>query len=812
MPVYILGLEGFWKKGFLILVLNIREIWFKSGPKFTSQYLSECSRALICWAGNEKFIQGKTLISITNSGLPKIIPIYLRKQISGLKLGSDSSKLVFRAVLTGLSVYRVIGFSPIFKWETITDPFTGSTQTLPEMELSRVIKLIRPIKHLKKPDFTEISESSGPNYPRATWSSALDAFALALHPKQALSFIKWCRHYRWDLPIVWWLMILGLTMPLLLLVKALQMVTFQRYDLFPSGTLCIGRLATVLEARGKVRIVAIVDYWTQLVLKPLHHSIFKTLRRIPQDGTFDQVSPMKELLNRVSISGERIASFDLSAATDRLPAALQVQILNLMGVPGDLWISLLHRDYVYRGKDGEGENVSRVLNYAVGQPMGAYSSWGMLAITHHIIVQIAAGRVGFSNSWFRDYAVLGDDVIIAHELVAQSYKSLMNDLGVEINMTKSHHGNVAEFAKRWIHPHYGELTPVGAGNILTVVRNIRLMPNLVMDLSMKGYPYLWNMVQRAVSQMPSKNLNDHFVALACTLFCLGPSGILLSGTQRPAEWLGSWASKYYGGTVNLPNLLNAILFARQCDRHSEIEQENARNREARERVLALWTMWPLTSYIFNNRKWCHYPPNAKTLGWLLGLSQDTNDLGRPVNPFAQWRLPWSFRINWQRLFWAGVQRISPGFHAYSLEKEVLHTFVLRSSWENELKRSRNITKWAQSRGQEDMDDLIQTGINRLSRPLDDLESVVSTDIDWNREILSSDYVNRTLSIYARVMELLHPPTPDLDKSLSLTVYQHSSADDELISNGVTTMSEVIGDAHSQNTVILPEKRKTIIYL
>jgi len=34
------------------------------------------------------------------------------------------------------------------------------------------------------------------------------------------------------------------------------------------------------------------------------------------------------------------------------------------------------------------------LQYAVGQPMGALSSWAMLALTHHMIVQWAAVRAG----------------------------------------------------------------------------------------------------------------------------------------------------------------------------------------------------------------------------------------------------------------------------------------------------------------------------------------------------------------------------------------------------------------------------------
>jgi len=32
--------------------------------------------------------------------------------------------------------------------------------------------------------------------------------------------------------------------------------------------------------------------------------------------------------------------------------------------------------------------------YGCGQPMGAYSSWAMLALTHHFLVQVSAWRAG----------------------------------------------------------------------------------------------------------------------------------------------------------------------------------------------------------------------------------------------------------------------------------------------------------------------------------------------------------------------------------------------------------------------------------
>jgi len=75
--------------------------------------------------------------------------------------------------------------------------------------------------------------------------------------------------------------------------------------------------------------------------------------------------------------------------------------------------------------------------YAVGQPMGAYSSFPMLALTHHVIVQVAARRAGIGQ-WFSNYAILGDDIVIADPRVAPHYLNIMRDtLGVDINLSKS---------------------------------------------------------------------------------------------------------------------------------------------------------------------------------------------------------------------------------------------------------------------------------------------------------------------------------------------------------------------------------------
>jgi len=92
----------------------------------------------------------------------------------------------------------------------------------------------------------------------------------------------------------------------------------------------LGRLGTKDEPAGKVRVFAMVDPWTQWILHPLHSILFSVLKRIREDATFDQVGKLEVVMKDIMARGYRKAkafSFDLSAATDRLPVSLQVRIL-----------------------------------------------------------------------------------------------------------------------------------------------------------------------------------------------------------------------------------------------------------------------------------------------------------------------------------------------------------------------------------------------------------------------------------------------------------------------------------------------------
>jgi hypothetical protein len=216
-----------------------------------------------------------------------------------------------------------------------------------------------------------------------------------------------------------------------------------------------GRLSVKIEPAGKARVFAMVDYWTQVALKPLHEYIFSILREIPQDGTFNQLKPVKRLIENTK-SDQKIYSFDLSAATDRLPVLLQGLLLwQIFGRHfASTWKALLcGRSYYLSAMHCRAAGIGKRgkdFRYAVGQPMGALSSWAMLALTHHALVQFAAYRAGEAR-WFDLYAVLGDDVVIAHDGVAREYVRLCEMIGLGIGIAKSleARGQTLEFAKKF---------------------------------------------------------------------------------------------------------------------------------------------------------------------------------------------------------------------------------------------------------------------------------------------------------------------------------------------------------------------------
>jgi hypothetical protein len=104
------------------------------------------------------------------------------------------------------------------------------------------------------------------------------------------------------------------------LKEGLQAEIFR--GVLPTDTGRIRKLARVDDKEGKTRVIAILDYFSQSCLKPLHEYLFKVLKKIPQDRTFSQ-GDFENIIN----NSKWFYSVDLTSATDRFPIELIVNVL-----------------------------------------------------------------------------------------------------------------------------------------------------------------------------------------------------------------------------------------------------------------------------------------------------------------------------------------------------------------------------------------------------------------------------------------------------------------------------------------------------
>jgi hypothetical protein len=473
--------------------VHIYNIYRNHGSQYTVVYLKACQLAIQKAIAGTKVTSLRDIApdhffkSLSTCGLPMIIPLRDRKLM--LNNGSPS---VIRWWLTLFSVYRVIYIPGVLKLATITDPLTVSLSSINEVAVP-LTKLVNPamfdldrLREEPKLLFLESASSTK----KVSWTGMLTDLMYLKHHDMLNPIFEICNLLHWDSfhKLIAYLSdnvwdIAGISQDIHF-VKACMEDPEHVKNVHPqTGSLKIGKLSIKEEAAGKLRVFAMVDVWTQSILKPLHDFLFAFLRKIPNDGTMDQHKSVERCFHKSGLTG-RSFGYDLSAATDRLPISLQKGILDIL-VPGfgEPWEKLLvGREYFLANKESEfvltpvpEQRRSRFrkswftriynLKYAVGQPMGALSSWAMLAVTHHYIAQYSAllaqkgdGKFWISENdtvfnlngrWYTGYEVLGDDIVFFEEDVAHEYLQIMEKLGVPINLSKSVIANnpTFEFAK-----------------------------------------------------------------------------------------------------------------------------------------------------------------------------------------------------------------------------------------------------------------------------------------------------------------------------------------------------------------------------
>lgn len=461
VPIVLFGRSGRSWILYNIAFLRFVRIWSKNqGWKGLAIMLKVSHMCIVKYTGGDP-IQNSHNLSSHRIALRSGLPLWLPKEAR--KLIRHRDVRVIKLFLTLTSLYRVLEYRGVIKLTTITDAGTdfGIARYLDFIKIFFRLLALNPRnkeimmqgldqwKPLFLPKsapgvshktFTNKTKTSNLDVPNSTAALALQA-GLWMSPKfkyLRAVFEQYCK----------------ITDNLSLYSQLKQIGEAFLGTKYVARVLptYLGRLG-LKDEPGKVRVFAMVDWWTQVLLRPLHKFLFSLLKNIREDGTHDQDRAVM-LARSFLAEGRKAFSFDLSAATDRLPVLLQAMIVNsfLPGC-GQLWAELLTaRDYqVPKGAHKRGFYMPDSVRYAVGQPMGALSSWAMLAITHHFIVQFAAFLIGY-RGWFPYYVVLGDDIVIFDRGVANSYLRIMEDLGVSINLSKSLVSKDSfEFAKRFIH-------------------------------------------------------------------------------------------------------------------------------------------------------------------------------------------------------------------------------------------------------------------------------------------------------------------------------------------------------------------------
>lgn len=512
------------------------------------------------------------------------------------------------AVLSLAGIFRVLSTKVEADLSTIIAPFSGKYSSLPapliKEALSNVTQFTdkgksRYDKELKKLVTTFVrknngnlydiisigkfhphfSPKAGPNGNMSTWTAAIDALAFMHEPLKALKLLGWmydqkafgymlwfvCLNLVFGIPYIVWFHVLRLERRLFPWMSKgvyyAYMATIGRFTSYwrlenktsrglESDQLYLGKLGVVYDQAGKARIVASTNWWIQSAFHGLHDSLFKALKCIPYDGTFDQQAAFDRVIAKKDYA-HKLSGFDLSAATDRLPINLQVDILNALGIDGQTWKDLLDIEW-FTTIDG-GQSV----RYAVGQPMGAYSSWAMLAMTHHVVVYCAYAQSGVSFE-HANYAVLGDDMVVNHDEVGLMYVRIMNSLGLTIKDGKSVISHrFTEFAKTLRGPGIN-ISPVGAGAILAACRSGYMFPSLIksaMGTAITSTQELLDLVNRVPAGLVAKRDLQKFVNLVLWQF-FGPQSL---GKVSPVHF-GSMLLEWISGLPQTSAMLVEYLY------------------------------------------------------------------------------------------------------------------------------------------------------------------------------------------------------------------------------------------------------------
>lgn len=435
-----LGENGWAKRQgqFIDFVRHFQTILRQNGSTYAIQRLKITLFALYSWLGGNPLKSTNELgqrIRLRN-GLPKWLPR------QALRRSKKTGLRAIRLWASMLNIYKYIhGEHDTPPLETIMAPkFSGTLEFFYKYceDPDGLRRSLRPVlgtlpKFVYKSAKGLVLTTAGANHPVSFMSAPSDSYAWDSVPINWVK--KWFTYWGDD--------------EMLELMEDIKSKYDPKCRVMGGCEFCLckprlGRLHPIEEAAGKVRVVAICDYFTQAALKPVHDYLFEILRALPTDATFDQQAAVDRF---ASLGHKEIYSFDLKAATDLIPLDLYWLVMReFIGEKGSFLWKMILSDRDFFAEPGDFDLPARdelapngfLVRYTRGQPMGALSSWGALALLHHTLVQYSAYRLHAERGvWFTDYLVLGDDIVIADKLVADYYLKTCEELGITVGLPKS---------------------------------------------------------------------------------------------------------------------------------------------------------------------------------------------------------------------------------------------------------------------------------------------------------------------------------------------------------------------------------------
>lgn len=198
----------------------------------------------------------------------------------------------------------------------------------------------------------------------------------------------------------------------------------------------VGSISVIQERGMKARIIANPHRVHQIALSRLGNFLFRVLRYLPWDCTFDQQKGV-DYVSEALKEGKTVHCYDLSDATNHLPLDLQMFVMSSflheeMNSFLRLFSRLARARWVGPGSKTM-EFDSKYIVCTKGQPLGLYPSFPLFALTHGFVVRSIEREYGLKDT----FRVLGDDIVITNSSVAKRYLEVMEALTVPISPSKS---------------------------------------------------------------------------------------------------------------------------------------------------------------------------------------------------------------------------------------------------------------------------------------------------------------------------------------------------------------------------------------